>query len=280
MIRIPIFIKNGIKINYVEQGEGEPLVLVQGYCCKLESWNYQISFFSKKMKVIALDLRGLGKSSRTDDSYTIHTFVEDIKDLLEYLNIKERIHLCGFSNGGTIVESFVLKYPNLVKTLMLFGTAADIPDEEYEQQLKLLEQKFKEYTPEQLIDITLPIMFSTSFRRKLRKDEKLFELYKNDMGLVAHLRDPPRYQDYVNHWKAIKNFDVRKLLPSITQPTLILVGSKDQGNLMASKDMHEKIKNSTMEVLEGIGHGLIIEAPEKTNELMWNFIKGHLDQKT
>ena len=228
------------------------------------------------MTVIALDLRGLGKSSRPGDPYTVDTFVEDIKDLLEYLKIEGQIHLCGFSNGGTIVETFVLKYPALVKTLLLFGTASYIPLEEYEQQLKFLEQNFKKLTTDQMIQIAIPMMFSTSFRRKLRKDEQLYELYKNDMGLIAHLKNPPRYQDYVNHWKAIKGFDVRELINSITQPTLIMVGSKDQGNRIDSEWMHGKIQNSTFEVLEGIGHGFIIEAPEKTNNVMWDFLKQHL----
>jgi len=68
-------------------------VLIQGYCGKLESWTYQISHFKQKMTVIALDLRGVGKSSRPDDPYTIDTFVEDIKDLLEFLDIQEQIHI-------------------------------------------------------------------------------------------------------------------------------------------------------------------------------------------
>jgi len=229
------------------------------------------------MTVIALDIRGVGKSSRPDDPYTIDTFVEDIKDLLEYLDIHEKIHLCGFSNGGAIVESFLLKYPTLVKTLMLFGTASYLPPNEFEIQLKLLEDHFKKYTQEEIIQITLPNMFSTSFRRKLKRDKELFELYKNDMGLIAHLKDPPRYRDYVNQWKALKGFDVRDLLHKITQPTLIMVGSKDPDNLKESKDMLGKIPNSTIEVLEGIGHGFIIEAPEKTNEIMWNFLKKQMN---
>ena len=55
------------------------------------------------MTVIGLDLRGVGKSSRPDEPYTLDALVEDIKDLLEYLEIKEQIHLCGFSNGGFLV---------------------------------------------------------------------------------------------------------------------------------------------------------------------------------
>lgn len=229
------------------------------------------------MTVIALDLRGLGKSSRPDDPYTIDTLVEDIKDLLEYLDIQEKIHLCGFSNGGMIVESFILKYPALVKTLMLFGTASSLPLDQFEQFLKLLDESFKNYSQEQKIKMFLPSMFSLSFRKRLKRDKEFFEIYKNDMGLIAHLRDPPRYQDYLNQWKAVKGFNARVFLHKITQSTLIIVGSRDEGNLRDSEDMHEKIPNSTFEVLEGIGHGFIIEAPEKTNSLMWNFLKDNLN---
>ena len=148
--------------------------------------------------------------------------------------------------------------------------------EEYEQQLKFLDQDFKYLSTDQMFQIASPMILSTAFKRKLRRDEQLYELYKNDMGLIAHLKNPPRYQDYVNPWKAIKGFDVRDVIHTITQPTLIMVGSKDKGNLIDSEWMHGKIKNSTFEVLEGIGHGFIIEAPEKTNDIMWNFLKPHL----
>lgn len=232
------------------------------------------------MTVVAFDKRGEGKSSRPNDPYTIDTLVDDIKDLLEYLDIQEQIHLCGFSSGCSIAQLFVLKYPALVKTLILLGAASYLPDIEYKQQLKALEEIHKNATPEDINKITLTNMFSLSFRKKIRRDKELLELYRNDMGLVSQLKDPPRYQDYVNQWKTLKGFDTRELLHTITQPTLMMVGSKDVGNLGESKAMLEKIPNSIIEIFEDAGHGIIIEAPEKTNNFMWNFLKEHLNLKT
>jgi len=229
------------------------------------------------MTVVAFDKRGEGKSSRPNDPYTIDTLVEDIKDLLEYLDIHEQIHLCGFSSGSSIAQLFVLKYPALVKTLILLGAASYLPNVEYKQQLKALEEIHKNSTPEDINKITLTNMFSLSFRKKIRRDKELLELYKNDMGLVAQLKDPPRYQDYVNQWKILKGFDTRELLHTITQPTLMMVGSRDLGNLGESKAMHEKIPNSIIEIFEDAGHGIIIEAPEKTNNHMWNFLKKYIN---
>ena len=231
------------------------------------------------MTVIALDLRGVGKSSRPNELYTLNTLVEDIKDLLEYLGIQEQIHLCGFSNGGFIVQKFALKYPSLVKTLMLFESGPYVPPLTFEQFLEFLETSVKNATPENMIQTMLRNMFSLSFRKKLKRDKELFELYRNDMGLVAQLKDPPRYQDYINQWMTIKDFDTRELLHKITQPTLILLvfkNAKERDDLKETEALLEKIPNSTIELLDGIGHGLIIEAPEIVNNLMWNFLKVHL----
>lgn len=227
------------------------------------------------MMVIAYDNRGIGKSSRPDDPYSLDTLVDDLKNLLEYLNIREQIHLCGFSNGSAIAQSFTLKYPYLVKTLILLGAASHMPNTEYEQSLKAVEA-FKSLSLEQIIRLTLPNMFSLPFRKKLKRDKELFKLYKNDIGLIAHLNDPPRYEDYINQWKILKGFDTRDLLPNIKQPTLIVVGSKDQGNILASKNIYEKIPNSKIEILENVGHAIIIESPETTNRVIWNFLKHHL----
>jgi pimeloyl-ACP methyl ester carboxylesterase len=279
---MPLFRKDNIEINYIKEGEGEPLVLINGYCCKLESWNFQISFLKQKMTVIALDLRGVGKSSRPNESYTLDNLAEDIKDLLEYLEIQEPIHLCGFSNGGFLVQKFVLKYPSRVKTVLLFECGFYIPSLAYEQFLKFIETSVKNATPEKLIQIMLPSMFSLSFRKKLKRDKELFELYKNDMGLVAQLKDPPRYQDYINQWSTIKDFDNRELLHEITQPTLILLvfqNDKERDEIKEYEPLFKKIPNLTIELLEGIGHGLIIEAPETVNNLMWNFLKEHLTSR-
>jgi len=124
VIKIPIFKHNDLEINYIIKGEGEPLVLIHGFGTKYQGWSFQIPYFSKKMKVIALDNRGVGKSSRPNYNYTMNIFVEDIKTLLDYLDIQDKIHLCGISLGGMIVQNFVLKYPERIKTLILCATSA------------------------------------------------------------------------------------------------------------------------------------------------------------
>ena len=75
------------------------------------------------MTVIAFDNRGVGKSSRPNYPYTMDMFVEGLKNLLDYLDVYEKIHLFGHSICGMIAQNFVLKYQNRVKTLILSTTS-------------------------------------------------------------------------------------------------------------------------------------------------------------
>ncbi|MHA1459507.1 MAG: alpha/beta fold hydrolase, partial [Promethearchaeota archaeon] len=140
------------------------------------SWEFQIPFFKEKMMVISPHNRGVGKSSRPNYSYTMDMFVDDIKNLLEHLNIKEKIHLCGISMGGMIVQYFVLKHPNLVKSLMLCATTANHdPTSLIESQVLMqnfsLEQKFK---------TRVAALYSRPFKKLLRHDKALYKkLEKN-----------------------------------------------------------------------------------------------------
>ncbi len=229
------------------------------------------------MKVIALDNRGVGKSSRPNYPYTMDIFVEDLKNLLDYLNIQEKIHLCGISMGGMIVQNFALKYPDMVKTLILCATSAYIEPNvinEFVSQIKLLERIDLEKRVLQIV----PILFSRSFRKKLKEDINLFDALKNDTIFITPIVDPTRSQDYSNYGTAMLGHDTRDSLNIIKQPTLIMVGTKDRiVPLMNSEFMHQIIPNSRLEVFNGLGHAFTIEDSEKVNNMMWNFIKEHLN---
>ena len=138
---MPIFKKDNNEIFYIQEGKGLPLVLIPGYGASHKEWYFQIKSFKSKMRVVVLDNRGSGRSSRPNFSYTMDMVVDDLKHLLEHLEIKEKIHLCGISMGGMIVQAFVLKYPELVKTLILCSTAPKYNAKPLYEALKLMEDQ-------------------------------------------------------------------------------------------------------------------------------------------
>ncbi|MFX1573671.1 MAG: alpha/beta fold hydrolase [Promethearchaeota archaeon] len=273
---MPKFKYDDIEINYIKEGVGEPLVLIQGSNSRLEAWNYQIEFFKNVMTIIAFDNRGAGKSSRPDYPYTMDMYVEDTKNLLNYLNIQEKAHLCGISMGGEIAQEFVLKYPEKVKTLILIATETNIGPIEFDQTIKAYHEMDK-MNFDQRFKLLLPILYTTTFKRKLRRDIELYERLKKEMNFMVTNEYAPQLKDLINQFSALADFDTRDLLNQITQPTLIIVGSKDVRNPPdRSKLIHEKIPNSKLKILENLKHGLTIEAPEIINNLIWDFIKENL----
>ena len=228
------------------------------------------------MRVIAFDNRGAGKSSRPDYPYSMDMFVEDTKNLLDHLKIQKGIHLCGFSLGGMIAQAFTLKYPHMVKTLILLATNAYVEPTKYSQTHQFYKQ-FEQMNFEEKLQLVIPLIYTNSFKRKLKRDKNLYEKIKNDMNLIVYSEDSPRSNDYINQWKALENYDLRDSLDQINVPTLIAVGENDlNSSPKKSKKLHENIPNSNLNILENVKHGFIIEAQEKVNALIWNFLKKHL----
>ncbi|TFF88433.1 MAG: alpha/beta hydrolase [Promethearchaeota archaeon] len=269
---MPTLTFDNININYILVGKGEPLILVHGFGTKLQGWHFQIEFFKKKMKVIALDNRGVGKSSRPNYPYTMDMLVEDINNLLVHLKINEPIHLCGISMGGMIVQHFALKYPEKLKTLILCATSEKLDKGFYHLVNGLKEME--SLGPKEKILELCPFVFSRKFQRKLREDKKLFNLIKNDAFFIAPINDPTEIKDYENQAYAIEEHDTSKILEQIKIPTLIFGATKDRlVPLHHQKALQEKIDNSRLEIIKGCGHAFTIENPDYVNGLIWNFIK-------
>ena len=109
-----------IALNYVEAGEGFPLVLLHGNGEDHTYFKHQMGPFSDRYRVIALDTRGHGRSPRGTAPFTLDQFAEDLKEFLDRKGI-EKCHLLGFSDGGNIALLFALKYPRYVEKLVLNG---------------------------------------------------------------------------------------------------------------------------------------------------------------
>jgi pimeloyl-ACP methyl ester carboxylesterase len=111
------------------------------------------------------------------------------------------------------------------------------------------------------------------FRKKLRKDNNLYELLKKDF-----MEDPTTLQDYINQGAATYEHDTTKLLHNIKQPTLIMVGDDDHiiTGLDHSKFLHENISNSKLEIIKDTGHSFVSEEPDLVNNVIWSFIQEYL----
>jgi len=266
---------DSIEINYIKEGEGEPLVLIAGFGTKLQSWQYQIDFFKDKMTVIAIDNRGCGESSRPDVKYTLDMYIDDIKHVLDDANITEKIHLCGISLGGMLVQNFALKYQEVIKTLTLCATVA------YADATPIVStlDSMKHLDLESRLNAVIPMVFARAFRKRLKTEKGLLDEIKGDMMFITHMNNPPEEKDYYNQFGlAYDQHDTRETIHTIMQPTLIMGGGKDRIiPVMALEFLHTEIPDSKLVIFENFSHAFPISNPEDFNEELWEFISENLN---
>jgi pimeloyl-ACP methyl ester carboxylesterase len=118
------FDAKGVKLHYIVEGEGEPVVLIHGlYSSARVNWQMPgvVSLLSKKYRVIALDMPGHGESDKpTDEEAYGLELVEDVVRLLDYLRI-EKAHIVGYSMGGMIAVEFMARHQERVLSGVVGG---------------------------------------------------------------------------------------------------------------------------------------------------------------
>ncbi|MGB0894497.1 MAG: alpha/beta fold hydrolase [Parashewanella sp.] len=119
--------RNGHKLHYINEGQGEPVVMVHGN----PSWCYYyrnlVAQLSSNYQCIVPDHIGAGLSDKPDDTdydYTLASRINDLDALLEHLDVKKEITLVVHDWGGMIGMGYAARYPDRIKRLVILNTAA------------------------------------------------------------------------------------------------------------------------------------------------------------
>src|SRR3954463_2072341 len=115
---------NGQELYYELHGDGPPLLLVMGIGYDSSLWTLaQVPALSAQFRVVLVDNRDSGRSSRASHPYLISDMADDLAGLLDALGI-QRSHLLGLSMGGMIAQEFALRHADRLDRLVLSGTGA------------------------------------------------------------------------------------------------------------------------------------------------------------
>jgi pimeloyl-ACP methyl ester carboxylesterase len=130
---MPVFHHGAVELAFLDEGQGEPIVLVHGFASSKEvNWvqpAWVATLTGAGRRVIALDDRGHGQSSKLYDPADYHTtkMAADVRALLEYLEI-ERADVMGYSMGARIAAFLSLDDPALVRSMILGGLGMHLID--------------------------------------------------------------------------------------------------------------------------------------------------------
>lgn len=109
---------HGVHIDYTDRGTGDTtLFFVHGWCINKTYWNDQVDFFSKKYRVVTMDLPGFGRSGKNRKSWTTATFATDVDSVMAALHLKNVI-LVGHSMAGDIILQATFNMPDPVIALV------------------------------------------------------------------------------------------------------------------------------------------------------------------
>lgn len=120
--------RDGVDLFYEERGEGEPpILLVHGWCCDHTYFAAQLEHFANRdHRVVAVDLRGHGRSDKPLQAYTMQVFADDLAWVCEVLELARPV-VVGHSMGGIVAFDLAARYPDLPSGVVMLDAAVVLP---------------------------------------------------------------------------------------------------------------------------------------------------------
>lgn len=241
---------NGVRHHYTSQGEGPPVVLVHGLGGSLATWYGVVQTLAVNHHVVALDLRGHGRSDPGSADYSVRQWAQDVTALIAALELPP-VTLVGHSLGSLVAQQAVLDKPEATDQLVLVGGISWFePDTRtaYKERADLVESKGMDA----IVDQWLPGALAPRTQARLPQLAGLLrELY---------VRNDPR--SYAKSCRALADMP-RIPREDIGQPTLLLVGDHDRSTPMAmSEELHAQIPVSRVVVVPTAAHWVMVEQPD------------------
>jgi pimeloyl-ACP methyl ester carboxylesterase len=247
-----------------------PLVLLHGTGASLHTWDGWVKELGSKHRIIRMDLPAFGLTgANPQGDYSIDFYVNFLHDFLKKTYI-EKCVLVGNSLGGSIAWNFAIKYPNMVKKLVLVDAAGfSTPSKERPlafriAEVPVLNQLVKYVTPRLIIERSILNVYGD--KRKVTDSlvNRYFELSLHEGNREAFLARMSMKLSSSN----------AQLIKTITVPTLILWGEEDRLiPIESAYKFADALPNDSLVIFKGIGHVPMEEAPELTAKVMQDFLK-------
>ena len=257
---------NNIIINYSDVGEGDILLLIHGFASSTYTWRYVEKHFIAKYRIISIDLKGFGFSSKpSDEKYSIHDQSEIVIKFMEELELSG-VTIMGHSYGGAVaLASFISardKDQDLIKRIVLIDSAAfqqEFPDFISILRIPLINRISLSIVPSK---INAKVVLKEAFYDDRKITKEMINVYSSYLNL------PGTHSALIQTANKIVPDDIESITNSYSKiniPVLIIWGKEDQiVPIKIGQRLQSEIPNSLFKVIENCGHMPQEECPEKT----------------
>lgn len=257
---MPYFEHAGCQLYYEDHGQGAPLLLVHGLGSSIQDWEYQLPHLQRQYRVVAVDLRGHGRSGKPRERYSMAAFAADVAALIEHLDLQP-VHLVGISMGGMVGFQLGVDRPELLRSLCIVNSAPEVKAKSAADWWMLA----KRWSLSRLLSLQTigkglgRLLFPLPEQAELRaKVEQRWP--QNDK------------RAYLASLDAIIGWGVRERLAVITCPTLVISGDRDYTPVAAKQAYVAELPNARLVVIERSRHATPMDQPDRFNAVLDDFL--------
>lgn len=260
------------RVDYVELGEGPPLLLVHGLGGSWRNWLENLPYFARNHRVVALDLPGFGTSPMPPEPITISAFGELVVAFADRLGLGPDTALVGHSMGGFISTEAVTEAPERFSSLTLVAAAGIT--------FATMGDRRKSVTAG-LLRMMRPLManrMESNMRRKRLRAASFSNVIAHpsliDREILWELANYAYTSPgFIRSLDALYGYDSRERLAEIRLPTLVMWGRKDRTvPVKAAHAYAASIPGAELSIIEDTGHMVQMERPVRFNREIEEFI--------
>ncbi|MBA3827356.1 MAG: alpha/beta hydrolase [Taibaiella sp.] len=271
--RIDAETRKEIEICYQDLGEGTPVVFIHGWPSSKEMWEHQVTELAGQgMRCITYDRRGFGMSCKPWNGYDYDSLTDDLKAVLDELDVQD-VTLVGFSMGGGEVVRYFSRYGGArVSKVVLVSSVTPFmlkTNDNPEGVDKSVFDGMMDQMKEDRIDFLET--FGKQFFGVNMLNHPVSEPYLEYFRMLASVASPRATQQCA---VSFSGTDFRQDMGAVNVPTLIIHGDADQTVPIevSSQRSAKMISNNKFVVYEGAPHGLFVTEKDRLNKDLREFI--------
>jgi pimeloyl-ACP methyl ester carboxylesterase len=251
--------------------KSSPLIFIHGVGMRGDVWSPQVEYFCSDYQVITYDFLGHGESSLPPEEPVLDDYVEQLNNLLKYLNFS-LISLVGHSMGALISVAFALKYPDKVKALVPINIAFNRSEEAQKRVL---------YRANQILQTNKILNIEQTLERWFKNKTSEDDLTKIDNVRNWLANTSPQGYGRAYRLFALSDKVFLNKLSRLRPPVLYLTGEEDPNSTPAmSQQMAGETPNGSSNSIAGEAHMMSYIASDKVNPIIEQFFMDEKKEKS